>query len=64
MEASNKNRKSEERQQLPGGAIKKIRDELRAWYGSLSIKELTTNRVLVTEIERLEKLLSQGLVTA
>ncbi len=40
------------------GAIQKIKEEIRTWYGSLSVKELMCNRPLVAEIEKLERLLA------
>lgn len=43
---------------LDGSAIRKIKTEIRNWYGSLSVKELVRNKALVDEIEKLERLLS------
>ncbi len=66
MEAKEKNKDKEVKtKDLPTeGAVKKIRDEIRNWYGSLSVKELVSNRLLTEEIERLEKLLAQGMVAS
>ncbi|MFN8846612.1 MAG: hypothetical protein ACK5V3_15785 [Bdellovibrionales bacterium] len=47
----------------PGpSAIEKIKTELRNWYGNLSVKELVYNKVLVAEIEKLERLLAGKVV--
>lgn len=43
----------------PGpSAIERIKTEIRNWYGNLSVKELVYNKVLVAEIEKLERLLA------
>ncbi len=47
---------------LPGGAIQKIKTEIRNWYGGLSVRELVTNSALVAEIEKLERLLMSQMV--
>ncbi|MBX3032897.1 MAG: hypothetical protein KF865_03165 [Bdellovibrionaceae bacterium] len=39
--------------------LNKIRDALRKWYGTLSVKEIISNRVLIVEIEALERMLSK-----
>lgn len=39
-------------------ALANIRRELRKWYGSISVKELVSNRELVLEIEVLERMLA------
>ncbi|MGE0631458.1 MAG: hypothetical protein AB7O96_03560 [Pseudobdellovibrionaceae bacterium] len=44
------------------GAIQKIKEEIRNWYGSLSIRELICNRELVAEIEKLERLMAGQVV--
>lgn len=42
-------------------ALARIKQELRKWYGVISVKELVTNRELAFEIEVLERMLaSQG----
>ena len=64
MNAKNKKEESVRGEALPGTMIRKIRDEIRNWYGTLSVKELVSNHSLVAEIERLERLLAQGLVTS
>lgn len=47
----------------PGpSAIEKIKTEIRNWYGNLSVKELVYNKVLVAEIEKLERLLAGKVV--
>lgn len=38
--------------------LKRIREALRRWYATVSVKELAVNRALVAEIEGLERLLS------
>ncbi len=43
-------------------AIQKIKDEIRSWYGSLSVKEIVCNKALITEIEKLERLLAGQVV--
>lgn len=47
---------------LQGGAIQKIKTEIRNWYGGLSVRELVTNSTLVAEIEKLERLLMTQVV--
>ena len=42
--------------------IKRIKMELRNWYGNLSVKELACNTSLVAEIEKIEKLLAGQVV--
>lgn len=64
MNAKNKKEELIKSETLPGSVIRKIRDEIRNWYGTLSVKELVSNHSLVAEIERLERLLAQGLVTS
>lgn len=44
--------------ELPVGVINKVRQEIRAWYGSLSVKEIISNKRLMSEIQKLEQLLS------
>lgn len=47
----------------PGpSAIEKIKTEIRNWYGNISVKELVYNKVLVAEIEKLERLLAGKVV--
>lgn len=47
----------------PGpSAIERIKIEIRNWYGNLSVKELVYNKVLVAEIEKLERLLAGKVV--
>ena len=47
----------------PGAsAIERIKTEIRNWYGNLSVKELVYNKVLVAEIEKLERLLAGKVV--
>lgn len=43
-------------------AIERIKTEIRNWYGNLSVKELVYNKVLVAEIEKLERLLAGKVV--
>lgn len=38
--------------------LRTLREEFRQWYGSLSVKELSSNRILIQEIEKLERLFS------
>lgn len=57
-----KNKKQGEQKLLTGGVVQKIKEEIRNWYGSLSVRELTQNRALIAEIERLESLLAKGAV--
>jgi hypothetical protein len=64
MNAKNKKEKSAANETLPGSMILKIRNEIRNWYGTISVKELVSNHSLVAEIEKLERLLAQGLVTS
>lgn len=52
----------EQKKPLTGRVIQKIKEEIRNWYGSLSIRELTQNKALIAEIERLESLLAKGAV--
>lgn len=52
----------EQKKPLTGSVIQKIKEEIRNWYGSLSIRELTQNKALIAEIERLESLLANGAV--
>lgn len=42
---------------LGPSALERIKTEIRNWYGNLSVKELVYNKVLVAEIEKLERLL-------
>ena len=47
----------------PGpSAIERIKTEIRNWYGNLSVKELVYNKVLVAEIEKLERLMAGKVV--
>ena len=57
-----KSKNLDEQKQLAGGVVQKIKEEIRNWYGSLSIRELTQNKALIAEIERLESLLAKGAV--
>ena len=57
-----KNKKHEEQKILAGSVVQKIREEIRNWYGNLSIRELTQNKVLIAEIEKLERLLAGKVV--
>lgn len=38
--------------------IRKIKEALRQWYATVSVRELAVNRALVAEIEALERMLS------
>lgn len=38
--------------------IRKVKEALRQWYATVSVRELTLNRALVAEIEALERMLS------
>lgn len=54
-----KQNKKLEYEATPGpSAIERIKTEIRNWYGNLSVKELVYNKVLVAEIEKLERLLA------
>lgn len=48
---------------LPEGALQKIKTSLREWYGNLSINELSCNKELTAQIEKLERLLAGHAVT-
>lgn len=37
--------------------LNRIREALRKWYGTLSVRELISNRALVAEIEAFERML-------
>lgn len=39
--------------------LDRIKDALRKWYGTLSVKEIISNRALVAEIEAFERMLSK-----
>ncbi|MBX3040531.1 MAG: hypothetical protein KF789_07495 [Bdellovibrionaceae bacterium] len=39
--------------------IERIKEALRNWYGTLSVKEIISNPILVAEIAALEKMLSR-----
>lgn len=39
--------------------LNKIKEALRKWYGTLSVKEIISNRALIAEIEALERMLSK-----
>lgn len=38
--------------------LDKIKEALRKWYGTLSVKEIVANRDLIAEIESFERMLS------
>jgi hypothetical protein len=38
--------------------LDKIKEALRKWYGTLSVKEIIANRELIAEIESFERMLS------
>lgn len=40
--------------------LNQLKNEVRQWYGSLSIRELTMNKSLILEIEKMERLLSSN----
>lgn len=42
----------------PRELVKRIKEALRRWYATVSVKELAVNKALVAEIEALERLLS------
>ena len=44
-------------------AVERLRQEFRKWYGTISVAELTSNRMLVFEIEELERMLAQSGMT-
>ncbi|NUN07187.1 MAG: hypothetical protein HUU57_15685 [Bdellovibrio sp.] len=44
-------------------AVKRLKEEFRKWYAALSLKEIVTNKVLIEEIEVLEKMLSERKVS-
>lgn len=48
----------------PREMVKKIKEALRRWYATISVKELAVNRALVAEIEALERLLSRAEVVS
>ncbi|MGE0525745.1 MAG: hypothetical protein AB7G93_01125 [Bdellovibrionales bacterium] len=39
--------------------LNRIKEAVRKWYGTLSVKELVVNKALVAEIEAFERLLSK-----
>ena len=39
--------------------VRKIREELRRWYGTISVNELTRNTVLIGEIEIMERMITE-----
>jgi len=39
--------------------LERIKEALRNWYGTLSVKEIISNPILVAEIAALEKMLSK-----
>lgn len=47
----------------PREMVRRIREALRRWYATVSVKELVVNRALVAEIEAFERLLSGAEVT-
>ena len=58
-----KQNESSEYLATPGpSAIERIKTEIRNWYGNLSVKKLVYNKVLVAEIEKLERLLAGKVV--
>lgn len=40
------------------GLLDKIKEALRKWYGTLSVKEIIANRELIAEIESFERMLN------
>lgn len=42
----------------PRELVKRIREALRRWYATVSVKELAVNKALVAEIEAFERLFS------
>lgn len=46
---------------LPKPLLKRLRELVRSWYGSLSVNELTNNSALVAEISAIEALFGKGL---
>lgn len=48
----------------PREMVKKIKEALRRWYATVSVKELAVNRALTAEIEALERLLSRAEVVS
>lgn len=52
-----RSKKSDAQERGPLCPLQKIKTELRSWYGSLSVKEIITNKKLTSEIENLEQFL-------
>lgn len=40
-------------------SLDRVKEELRKWYGMLSLKEIVTNKALIQELEALEKMLTE-----
>lgn len=40
--------------------MESLKEAIRNWYGSISIEELVSNRMLIKEIEELKVLLAQA----
>lgn len=59
-----KNKISNNQKMKPSSTLQTLRSEIREWYGSLSVQELTVNKALVEQIEKLERLLSKSMVTS
>ncbi len=62
MNQSNKNKNSNYMEPSSPNALQRIKTEIRNWYGSLSVKELVHNTALISEIEKLERLLAGKVV--
>jgi hypothetical protein len=45
-------------EQVNAKRIERLKTVFRKWYGSLSVRELVSNKTLVAEIEAFERLLS------
>lgn len=48
-----------EEQKMTKDLLDRIKEALRKWYGTLSVRELISNRALVAEIEAFERMLSK-----
>lgn len=44
--------------------VRRLREDIRRWYGNISVDELVQNKALTEEIKELEQLLSQVEVPA
>lgn len=63
-EQNRKNNVVNNQKAKPSSMLQNLRTEIREWYGSLSVQELTVNKALVEKIEKLERLLSKSMVAS